>query len=159
MQTTEGALVGNSTALKPKDLIGAWTLVRWEIGYSDDRPVSLPYGADAEGTIMYTPDGYMNAVLRPKVRGPVSTPYVRQAPADEKARLFDTFMVYGGPYRIKGNDVIHTVVHALNPDLAGTEQVRHVAFEGDHLILSGEEKIAATGLSRLHRVVWKRAGT
>ena len=143
--------------LTADDLIGAWALERWEIGYSDDRPVSLPYGEDAEGMILYTPDGYMSAVLRPKARGPVSTPYVRQAPAGEKAGLFDTFMYYGGPYRIDGGDVIHTVIHALNPDLTGTEQVRHVAFEGDRLILSGEEKIDATGLSRLHRVVWRRA--
>lgn len=142
--------------LKADDLVGAWELVRWEIGYSDGREVSLPYGEDAEGMIMYTPNGYMSAVLRPRKRGPVSTQYVRQAPAEEKAKLFDTLMYYGGPFRIEGNDVIHCVEHALNPDLAGTEQVRHVAFDGDILYLTGEEKIEGHDLVRLHKVTWRR---
>ena len=138
------------------DLVGAWKLVRWEIAYSDDRPVSLPFGEDAEGMIMYSPNGYMSAVLHRASRGPVSTQYVLQAPAEEKADLFASFMYYGGPYRIEGNDVIHSVEHALNPDLAGTQQVRHVAFEGDDLILTGEEKIAAADLSRFHTVRWRK---
>ena len=143
--------------LKAEDLVGTWKLVRWEVGYSDGRETSLPFGEDAQGMILYTPDGYMNAVLRVNERGPVSTQYVRTAPAEEKAELFDTFMYYGGPFRIEGDDVIHQVVHALNPDLAGTEQLRHVAFEDDFLLLSGEEKVDATGLLRLHRVRWQRA--
>ena len=138
------------------DLVGAWKLVRWEIAYSDDRPVSLPFGEDAEGMIMYSPNGYMSAVLHRASRGPVSTQYVLQAPAEEKAELFASFMYYGGPYRIEGNDVIHSVEHALNPDIVGMEQLRHVAFDGDDLILTGEEKIEAAGLSRVHRVRWRK---
>ena len=142
--------------LEAGDLVGAWKLVRWEIAYSDDRPISLPFGDDAEGMIMYTPNGYMSASLHPAKRGPVSTQYVLQAPAEEKAELFTSFMFYGGPYRIEGEDVIHSVEHALNPDLVGAEQLRHVKFDGDCLILTGEEKIAATGLSRFHTVRWQK---
>ena len=142
--------------LEAGDLVGAWKLVRWEISYSDDRPVSLPFGEDAEGMIMYTPNGYMSAVLHPATRGPVSTQYVLQAPAEEKAELFASFMFYGGPYRIEGGDVIHTVEHALNPDLVGMDQLRHVALDGDSLILTGEEKIEAAGLTRFHKVQWRR---
>ena len=138
------------------DLVGGWKLVKWEISYSDDRPVSQPFGEDAEGMIMYTPNGYMNAVIRRADRGPVSTQYVLQAPAEEKAALFESFMQYGGPCEVVGNDVIHKVEHALNPDLAGTEQLRHVAFDGDDLILTGEEKIEAAGLSRFHKVRWRK---
>ncbi len=143
--------------LKAEQLVGAWKLQRWEIGYSDEREPSLPFGEDAEGTIMYTPDGYMSAVLHRRQRGPVSTQYVREAPANEKAALFDAFMYYGGRYRIEGEAVIHIVEHALNPDLAGTEQLRNVAFDGDNLILTGEEKVEAAGLTRFHKVLWRRA--
>ena len=140
-----------------EQLVGAWKLVRWEISYSDGRELSLPYGEDAEGMIMYTPDGYMSAVLHRSARGPVSTQYVREAPAPEKAALFDAVMYYGGRYRIDAEDVIHQVEHALNPDLAGTEQLRHVAFDGDSLYLTGEEKVEAAGLTRFHKVHWRRA--
>lgn len=142
--------------LKAEDLIGAWTLVSWRIEYSDGRAASYPFGEDAEGVIMYTPNGYMNAVLHQNARGPVSTQYVREAPADEKAALFDSFMQYGGRFRVEGENVIHQVEHALNPDLVGTEQLRHVALDGDTLNLSGEEKIEAAGLTRFHRVEWRR---
>lgn len=142
--------------LKAEDLVGAWKLVSWRIDYSDGRPTSYPFGEDAEGLIMYTPNGYMNALLHRGARGPVSTQYVREAPEGEKAALFDSFMQYAGPFRIEGQDVIHQVEHALNPDLVGTEQLRHVALDGDTLNLSGEEKIEAAGLSRFHRVEWRR---
>lgn len=145
--------------LSQQDLVGAWKLVRWEISYSDARPDSLPFGDDAQGTIMYTPNGYMNAVLHQARRGPVSTQYVREAPAEEKAALFDGFMTYGGPYELKGDDVVHHVEHALNPDLVGTSQLRHVAFDGDDLILTGEEAVDAAGLSRFHKVRWRRPAT
>ena len=137
-------------------LVGAWKLVRWEISYSDDRPASQPFGEDAVGMIMYAPNGYMNAVIHRANRGPVSTQYVLEAPAEEKAELFSSFMQYAGPCEVRGDDVVHKVEHALNPDLVGTEQLRHVEFIGDDLILSGEEKIDAAGLSRYHRVHWKR---
>jgi hypothetical protein len=150
------AAEGDNAMLEADDLVGAWKLVRWEISYSDDRPVSLPFGDDAEGMIMYTPNGYMSAVLHPAKRGPVSTQYVLQAPAEEKADLFASFMFYGGPYRIEGEDVIHSVEHALNPDLVGMDQLRHVALDGDSLVLTGEEKIEAAGLTRFHKVQWRR---
>ena len=140
--------------LEAGDLVGAWKLVRWEISYSDNRPVSLPFGEDAEGMITYTPNGYMSAVLHRGKRGPVSTQYVLQAPAEEKAELFASFMYYGGPFRIEGEDVIHTVAHALNPDLVGMDQLRHVKVDGDYLILTGVENIAAAGLTRFHEVKW-----
>jgi len=142
--------------LEAGDLVGAWKLVRWEISYSDDRPVSLPFGEDAEGMIIYSPNGFMSASLHRATRGPVSTQYVLQAPAEEKADLFASFMFYGGPYRIEGEDVIHSVEHALNPDLVGNDQLRHVAIDGDELTLTGEEKIEAAGLTRFHKVLWRK---
>ena len=144
--------------LKAEDLLGTWTLVLWRVDYSDGRESSYPFGHDGGGMIMYTPDGYMSAVLHAAKRGPVSTQYVREAPDEEKAKLFNTFMYYGGPYRIEAEagDVIHIVEKALNPDLIGTEQVRHVKFEDEFLILSGEEKVPGKDLERQHVVRWKR---
>ncbi|GAB4152913.1 MAG: hypothetical protein Tsb0016_25390 [Sphingomonadales bacterium] len=142
--------------LNAEALIGAWKLMSWCIEYADGR-VTYPYGEQARGLLIYTGDGLMNAVLYGQNRGPVSTPSVRQAPAAEKAALFDSVMQYAGPYRIDGTDVIHHVEYALNPDLLGTQQRRHVRFEGPVLHLSGVEILDGTGTRRTHRLTWTRA--
>lgn len=142
--------------LKAEDLIGAWKLMFWRIDYPGGRSTH-PFGQDAKGLLIYTGNGMMNAVLYRQARGPVSTATVRQAPAAEKAALFDSVMQYAGPYRIDGADVIHHVDYALNIDLLGTQQRRHVRFEGPVLHLSGVETLDGNGTSRTHRLAWARA--
>ena len=41
------------------NLIGAWTLQSYEAHSIDGPNVTYPPGIDAQGLIMYTPDGYM----------------------------------------------------------------------------------------------------
>jgi hypothetical protein len=41
------------------NLIGAWTLQSYESSSIDGSNVTYPLGVDAQGVIMYTPDGYM----------------------------------------------------------------------------------------------------
>ena len=41
------------------NLIGAWTLQSYEAHSIDESTVTYPLGTDAQGIIMYTPDGYM----------------------------------------------------------------------------------------------------
>jgi len=40
------------------NLIGAWTLQSYEADSIDGSTVTYPLGIDAQGIIMYTPDGY-----------------------------------------------------------------------------------------------------
>jgi hypothetical protein len=53
--------------------------------------------------------------------------------------------------------VIHEVDFAMNPSLAGTRQVRRATLLGDVLELVAEEPLDASGRSRTHSVVWRRA--
>jgi hypothetical protein len=41
------------------NLIGAWTLQSYEAHSINGSNVTYPLGIDAQGIIMYTPDGYM----------------------------------------------------------------------------------------------------
>ena len=54
-------------------LVGAWELVSYVERDSPDGPARYPHGEDAQGLIMYTPDGYMSAQIqssgRPNVHG------------------------------------------------------------------------------------------
>jgi hypothetical protein len=45
--------------MESNPLIGTWRLVSWENRRVEDDEVSYPLGKDAEGYIMYNPDGYM----------------------------------------------------------------------------------------------------
>lgn len=139
-----------------EDLVGAWKLRRWEIAYPATGKVSLPFGEDAVGLIVYTPDGWMSAVLSRPHRGRFSTPVVPKAPEAEKARAFDGYMHYAGRYRVVQGDVHHEVEFALNMQLIGTTQIRIAEREGDSLTLSGEEPLEG-GEMRRHRLQWLRA--
>src|SRR4029077_12305621 len=56
-----------------EQLIGAWRLVSYVETPVDGSPKRFPLGEDAEGIIMYTPDGYMSAQLMRLARRPFSS--------------------------------------------------------------------------------------
>jgi Lipocalin-like domain len=146
-------------------LLGAWHLQRWSIAYSDGRPDSLPYGADAQGLICYTADGFMSASIARAGRPRLSSESVRSAPVEERLAAFEGFFQYAGPYDVHqgahlptGQQVVHHVVMALNPNFVGTDQVRNVEFDAQGLLtLSASDTLPGSNVQRHHRLVWKRA--
>jgi Lipocalin-like domain len=142
-------------------LLGAWHLVRWEIGYSDGRAPTLPFGADATGLISYTHDGVMNACIARAVRPRLSSDSVRSAPVAERLAAFESFFQYAGKYHIRQHkgrqQVVHQVTHSLNPNFVGTEQVRDMSFSGDgRLTLSASDTLPGSAVLRHHRLEWQR---
>lgn len=138
------------------NLQGSWQLVSWEILYPGDEKKVFPFGENPKGILMYSADGYMSANISRAGRRPLSTDSLRKAPSSEKLTAFETNFSYAGPYRIEGNKVIHTVEYSLNPNMVATKQIRDMAFEGDHLILSADEPLGASGQSRHHQLIWKK---
>ena len=144
-------------------MIGAWHLVRWDITYADGRAPSLPYGADATGLILYTPDGWMSACISRGARPPLSSDSVRSAPEPERLAAFESYFAYAGPYRLRETNgqvqVVHTVQHSLNPNFVGTEQVRDMNFDvRGRLTLSASDTLPGSGVARHHRLQWERRG-
>jgi hypothetical protein len=143
-------------------LLGTWHLVQWDITYSDGRPASLPFGANASGLICYTHDGTMSACIASANRPHLSSESVRSAPVAERLAAFETFFQYAGRYHLQKVDgqqqVVHRVTHALNPNFVGSQQVRNVAFAGDgRLTLSASDTVPGTTVARHHRLVWQRS--
>lgn len=136
-------------------LVGTWRLERWEVAYGDGRPPGLPYGGDAEGRLIYTPDGHMLVAVTRRGRPPLSSARARSAPDTERLAAFDGFFCYGGRYEIRGDRVVHHVAIALNPGLVGTQQVRHVTLRGKGLTLAAEERRGDS--VRRHLIRWIRA--
>lgn len=143
-------------------LLGTWQLVRWDIAYGDARKPSLPFGAQATGMIMYTTDGQMNACIARGERRPLSSESARSAPEAERLAAFESYFQYAGPYAIRTQggrqQVVHTVTHALNPNLVGTQQIRNMDFSDDRqqLTLSASDTVPGTDIARHHRLVWSR---
>ena len=141
---------------QPADFIGTWNLVDWRIEY-DDGNVTRPFGGGAHGYIIYSADGTMTASIAKAHRDGFNIPNARNASTDQKAAAFDSYFHYAGPWQIEGEEVVHTVTMALNPDMAATEQRRLAEFDGKGgLTLSAREALNNEG-TRHHVLQWKRS--
>lgn len=141
-------------AHRPEQFIGSWSLVDWRIEYPDGS-VTRPFGEDPAGYIVYAADGIMTASIARSGRAPFGLANARNAGSELKAGAFDSYFHYAGPWRIEGEEVVHSLTMALNPDMAGTEQRRLARFDGGGLQLSAREA-AAGGLVRHHVLQWRR---
>lgn len=142
--------------LNPEDIMGSWHLLCWSIEYPDGRPASLPFGADAIGLITYASDGWMTATMSRRLRGPLSSATAARASIESKARAFDEYLSYGGPWHLEGDAVVHEVMVSMNPTLIDVPQRRTARLVDGLLDLGAEEQDPATGRSRLHRILWRR---
>jgi hypothetical protein len=144
------------TAISIDDLVGAWKLESWTIGYAGRDDLSFPYGEDPGGLLVYSSDGWMSAcITRPgRAAFPEDVSY-RKLPDALKAEAFSSYFHYAGRFRVVDGDVIHCVTHSLNPNFPGSEQLRHAELDGQTLVLSGKDEVG--GVTRYHSLVWHRA--
>ena len=134
-------------------LIGSWLLRGWTV--TDDRGVTHPFGTDPVGSIMYSADGRMSALISRGDRSPLPGNRPSDASDAELAAGFLSFFCYTGPWRVDGDTVIHTLEVALNPNLVGTEQRRQMVFEGDRLDLVAVEQTPVG--PRRHVISWQHS--
>lgn len=137
------------------DLVGAWQLESWTIGYSGRDDFSYPYGEEPRGLLLYSDDGWMSACIGYPERAPFPEDVnYRKLPDATKAEAFSSYFHYAGRYRVVEGDVIHYVTQSLNPNFPGTEQLRHAELDGQTLVLSGKDKVGE--VTRFHSLVWHR---
>lgn len=135
--------------------LGAWQLRTWDVLYADGRPPTYPFGDDALGWLMYTPDGRMSVTISRRQRARLSTDHARKAQTSEKTAAFDSYLSYSGSFKVEDEEVVHHVEFSLNPNFCGTEQRRVATFEGRRrLTLSTEDEVG--GVCRTHRLIWQR---
>ena len=138
-------------------LVGAWRLASWTIEYPASGRVTQPFGAVPEGLLVYSADGHMSAAIQRPGRARLSRADPNAVSDAEKAAAFAGYLHYCGTWSVAEGNVVHAVELAMNPNLLGTRQVRHVALDGDRLELGAEEPLEAPGQVRRHRIVWRRA--
>lgn len=137
-------------------LVGGWELRGWTLEYPADGRVTEPFGPRPDGLLLYTADGCMSAVLQRPGRPRLSSDDPRAVGQSEKAAAFSGYVHYAGRWRVSDGRVIHEVRQAMNPNLIGSRQLRHVSLAGDRLELVAEEMLGAPGRLRRHRIRWAR---
>ncbi len=144
--------------LNPDAFVGAWVLDDFRITFSDDRSPVFPFGKNAVGQILYAASGHMSAVLSRADRPALTATRLEttgSAPAAEKAAAFDSYLSYGGTWTLDGDDIVHTVTHALSPNLVGQDNRRHVTLGPDSVTLS-YSLVARSGVTRTYSLRWVR---
>jgi hypothetical protein len=133
------------TAVKKK-LLGTWQLTSWS-NKDPQGNVSYPYGKDALGYILYTPDGHMCGTLSTNHRPNFSSGDILGGGTltdKEKLELVNavqTYIAYCGTYDVTATTVTHHVKVSLFPNYIGTDQVRRYKFENGELVLTHDPEM------------------
>ncbi len=141
-------------ALNASDLLGVWRLAQYVVPMPDGRIVH-PFGPDADGLLIYTPDGWMSAALGRRDRAPFPADHLGAGSVGEKARAAETFLAYAGRWEVKGDAVVHHVALSLFPNWTGGDQLRLASFEAGNLVLSTPPVPRPKGLLSA-RLTWRR---
>lgn len=132
-------------------IVGTWALVSavYEDAATGER--SHPLGMKPRGCQIATKDGRWIAIVTGEGRT------VPQTDA-ERAAALRSMIAYTGRYRVEGDRVVTRVEAAWNEAWVGTEQVRLVRFEGDHLHLEGPPQPHPNLAGKIVRIVitWRR---
>jgi len=146
----------DSKASLRQELVGAWKLVSIQAQYPDGRLDSDPdLGPRAAGYLIYDSGGHMCLQLMNPDRFDWRNP-PNATPAEAKAAI-DGYDAYCGSYEVEESEgvVIHHRELALVPNEARTSVERHVAFQGNHLVIKLFEK-DRRGQPLKYTLTWER---
>lgn len=124
----------NPASLRSK-IIGTWELVAY-IGFGTENDVIYPMGVKPRGQLIYSPDGYMSALLQEQDIEPYAKDW-KSGTTEEMANAAKKTMAYGGPFyiehieedkdkRFKKERIVHQVRVGLPANLVNTLQVRSI---------------------------------
>jgi hypothetical protein len=142
-------------AIVPKELIGAWTLVRCDNVYPDGHRVEL-YGPHPEGMWLIDAQGdYMMQIVRAR-RMPFAANDKSKGTADEyRAASMDSNAHYG--HVSADANVMHSqIVHASFPNWDGKSGDTGYTINGDELTYRVAKPSSGAAEGAHGEVVWRR---
>jgi hypothetical protein len=140
-------------------LIGAWKLVSYVEEPIDGSAPNYPFGEDAQGIIMYTPDGFVSAQLSRRDRASFASDDWYKGAPEEFAVAASSYFAYTGPFQVdeeKGT-LTHTMFISLFPNWIGQTQPRVVQIDRDFLTITAESSVESGGKLVNPYLRWKRA--
>jgi Lipocalin-like domain len=116
-------------------LVGAWSLRRFV--FTDGKGGEhFPLGETPRGFVLITPDQHLSLCFMAEGRAPFAENAILDGGEAERANAAASYVSFGGPCRIEGDEVVVEVVAAFHPNWAGSTQRRRFALDGDRLTLS-----------------------
>ena len=141
--------------MSEQSLVGTWRLCSYQ-AQDEDGNVTYPFGQDAVGFLIYTPDGHVAAQLGKANRSGAIEGRWADASADAIAAAARDYYAYCGTYHVGREEVVHKVAVSLIPNWIGSDQVRRFSFQGDRLTLA-TPPLPIDGRLQVATLVWERA--
>jgi hypothetical protein len=116
------------------EIVGRWRLVSWS-AQTEGGAVAYPFGEHAQGSVVYTPGGWMIGMLAAGDRANLSTQDVVGGSEEERALAFSSYLAYCGRYEIDGDVIVHRIEMSMFPNWVGVDQKRHFELSGGELVL------------------------
>jgi hypothetical protein len=136
-------------------LVGSWKLISFQT-QDPGGQTTYPFGKDAQGRLIYEPDGRMAVqLMNPNRPGFASGDPLITSEAEVRA-AFGGYVAYYGTYSINPDEktIVHHIEAALLPNWVKTGQQRHFEFDGNYLILKGP--LLLGGVPVVVSLVWER---
>ena len=138
-------------------LIGVWRLRDFS-DVTEGTAATYPFGRDPEGLLVYTPDGFVSALLMARGRPNLSGNGFTEGTPDQYTSAGKSFIGYTGRYDVDEARLVvtHLPTIAFAPNMIGSIQQRFVDLRGDVLVLTAEHVQAAGVPATKSRLEWVR---
>ena len=134
--------------------VGTWTLRATDRKSLETGETTPLWGTHPTGTLIYTADGRMSALVLAENR---KAPSAAMATEAEALSLFKSMVAYAGRYTIEPDRVVHHVEQSWNQAWTGTDVVRFYRFEGNRLTLTtAPAPNPRDGRMSVSTLVWER---
>ena len=146
----------NGIAQSKDAIVGTWRLVS-STYTSNKGEVKNAYGPNPSGSITYTADGRVMAIITNDGRKPLSVADYISAPAEERAEAFATLVAYAGRFAVTGDKVIHHIEIAWLQNYVSTDLVRSIVKLDDNRLILRTPPVLRGGIQWAYQeAVWER---
>jgi hypothetical protein len=138
-------------------LIGVWTLRKYS-DVAEGIAAHYPFGEDPDGVLIYTPDGFVSALLMARGRPNLTGEGFADGTPDQYTSAGKGFIGYVGRYDLDEAQLVvtHRPNVAFVPNMIGSVQRRLVDLQGDILVLTAEHVPAAGLPTTKSQLEWVR---
>ena len=139
------------------DMVGAWRLERF-VFTDEEGGEHFPLGESPQGFVTVTPDHYLSLSFMAGERDAFAENDVLGGSLAERDAAAASYVSFGGPCRVEGDDVLVVDVEAaFHPNWTGTVQRRRFALDGNTLTLMTTGAITIEGKALTGQAILKRA--
>jgi hypothetical protein len=139
-----------------KRFVGTWALRATERKSLETGETAPLWGANPTGTLIYTAEGRMSALVLAENRKAPASAIPTEA---ETLSLFMSMVAYAGSYTVEAERVVHHVEQSWNQAWTSTDVVRFYKFDGNRLTLTtAPAPNPRDGKMSVSTLVWERVG-